>query len=81
MRILLTIEIGEQLEGVLPADHEGLIDCKGAVSLLLQSGEEQVLFFCWTIRLKAHELRNEMERTLSRVLEAEAHAELVVVIL
>jgi len=36
----------------LPADQEGLIDCKGAVSLLLQSGEEYLIFFCWTIRLK-----------------------------
>ena len=52
LRILLTIEIGEKLEGVLPADQEGLIDCKSAVSLLLQSGEEQVIFFSWTFRLQ-----------------------------
>jgi len=52
LRILLTIEIGEKLEGVLPADQEGLIDCKGTSSLLLQSGEEHLIFFSWIFRLK-----------------------------
>jgi hypothetical protein len=50
--ILLTIEISEKLEGMVSADQEGLIDCKGTVSLLLQRGEEHVIFFYWTIRLK-----------------------------
>ena len=51
MCILLTIEIGEKLEGMLPADQKGLIDFKGTFSLLLQRGEEQLLFFSWTVRL------------------------------
>ena len=49
---MLTIEIGEKLEGMLPADQKGLIDFKGTFSLLLQRGEEQLLFFSWTFRLK-----------------------------
>jgi hypothetical protein len=49
---LLTVEISEKLEGMLPTDQEGLIDCKGTISLLLQSGEEQVIFFCWAFRPK-----------------------------
>ena len=50
--ILLTIEISEQLEGMFPADQEGLIDCKGPISLLLQRGEEQLIFFSRSFRLK-----------------------------
>jgi hypothetical protein len=50
--VLLTIELSEKLEGVLLADQEGLIDCKGTISLLLQSGEEYLIFFSWTIRPK-----------------------------
>ena len=42
----------EQLEGILPADQKGLIDCKDTIALLLQSGEEQVLFFSWAFRLQ-----------------------------
>lgn len=52
MRILLTVEISEKLEGVLSADQEGLIDCKSTIALLLQRGEEHVIFFSWTFRLK-----------------------------
>lgn len=52
MCVLLTIEISEQLEGILPADQKGLIDCKDTIALLLQSGEEQVLFFSWAFRLQ-----------------------------
>ena len=52
MCILLTIEISEQLESMLPAAQEGLIDCKGPISLLLQGGEQHLIFFSWTFRLK-----------------------------
>ncbi len=52
MCVLLTIKLSEKLEGVLSADQEGLIDCKGTISLLLQSGEEYLIFFSWTFRLK-----------------------------
>ena len=52
MCVLLTIEISKKLEGMLSADQEGLIDFKGTISLLLQRGEEHLIFFNWTFRLK-----------------------------
>ena len=52
MCIMLTIEISEKLEGMLSADQKGLIDFKGTISLLLQIGEEQLIFFSWIFRLK-----------------------------
>lgn len=52
MCILLTVEISEKLEGMLSAEQEGLRDFKGTVSLLLQRGEEHLILFSWTLRLK-----------------------------
>jgi hypothetical protein len=34
------------------ANQTGLRDFKGTVSLLLQRGEEHLIFFSWTLRLK-----------------------------